>query len=71
MKYFLLGLIKIYQLAISGLLGPHCRFHPSCSSYTFEAVQKFGALKGLWLGIKRILKCHPYHPGGFDPVPEK
>lgn len=71
MKYFLLGLIKIYQLTISGLLGPHCRFHPSCSSYTFEAVQKFGALKGLWLGIKRILKCHPYHPGGFDPVPEK
>lgn len=62
-------LIKIYQYGISPLLGPRCRFWPSCSQYTLEAIQLHGPLKGSWLGFKRILKCHPLHPGGIDPVP--
>lgn len=70
MKYIVLALIRFYQVAISGLLGPHCRFRPSCSAYTYEAVKRFGFLRGLWLGTKRICKCHPYHSGGFDPVPK-
>lgn len=70
MKQIVLALIRFYQLAISGLLGPHCRFYPSCSHYSYEAIGRFGLLRGLFLGIKRILKCHPYHPGGYDPVPK-
>jgi putative membrane protein insertion efficiency factor len=63
------GAIRLYQVTISPLLGPRCRFFPSCSVYTIEAVHKHGALKGLWLGLVRIAKCHPFHPGGVDPVP--
>ena len=66
----LLFLIRCYQKGISPLLGKHCRFSPSCSAYTYEAIAKHGALKGIFLGIKRLLKCHPFHPGGYDPVPE-
>jgi uncharacterized protein len=65
----LIGLIRIYQWAVSPLLGPCCRFHPNCSSYCIEAIETYGLRKGLWLGTKRLLKCHPLHPGGFDPVP--
>ncbi|WP_332697907.1 membrane protein insertion efficiency factor YidD [Halalkalibacter lacteus] len=71
MKAILLFIIQIYQRVISPLKPPTCRFYPTCSHYGFEAIVRFGALKGTWLTIKRISKCHPYHPGGIDPVPEK
>lgn len=67
----LIGLIRIYQRFISPLKPPTCRFYPTCSHYGLEAVKRFGPLKGSWLTIKRLLKCHPFHPGGIDPVPEK
>ncbi|GHG58546.1 putative membrane protein insertion efficiency factor [Alishewanella longhuensis] len=69
--WLMLGLVRGYQLLISPLLGPRCRFHPTCSHYAIEAIGRFGAVKGAWLAGKRILKCHPFHPGGEDPVPEK
>jgi len=69
MKPLLLALIRIYQYVISPFLGRRCRFFPSCSEYTAEAVDKHGALKGARLGLKRISRCHPWNPGGFDPVP--
>ncbi|MCS7088158.1 MAG: membrane protein insertion efficiency factor YidD [Thermoflexales bacterium] len=62
-------LVRIYQLTLSQALPPSCRFYPSCSEYTYQAIEKYGALKGSWLGLKRILRCHPFHPGGYDPVP--
>jgi putative membrane protein insertion efficiency factor len=61
--------IRLYQLVLSPLLGRQCRFYPSCSSYTKEAIEKHGVLKGIFLGGKRLLKCHPFHPGGVDLVP--
>lgn len=64
-----LGLIRLYQYLISPLLGPACRFHPSCSAYTYDAIRLHGVLKGTYLGCRRILKCQPFHPGGYDPVP--
>ncbi|RLC05331.1 MAG: membrane protein insertion efficiency factor YidD [Deltaproteobacteria bacterium] len=69
MKYLFLILIKAYQYTISPVLGPACRFSPSCSKYSYEAIARYGTVKGLSLSIRRILKCHPYHPGGIDPVP--
>ena len=69
-KFFLLW-IRFYQWAISPLLGKTCRFLPTCSNYTYEAIQEHGVIKGIFLGCKRILKCHPFHPGGYDPVPKK
>ncbi|MFZ1246043.1 MAG: membrane protein insertion efficiency factor YidD [Azonexus sp.] len=69
MKYLLIGLIRIYQYAISPFLGRSCRYVPSCSTYAAEAVQKYGAFRGGWLGFKRVCRCHPWHPGGYDPVP--
>jgi uncharacterized protein len=69
MKQLLLALIRGYQYLFRPLLGSNCRFYPSCSDYAREAVDKHGALKGSWLALRRILRCHPYHPGGFDPVP--
>jgi hypothetical protein len=69
MAGLIVGMIRFYQRRISPLTGPTCRFHPTCSQYTLQAVQKYGALKGSWLGIRRIFRCHPFHPGGFDPVP--
>ncbi|AKU14622.1 membrane protein insertion efficiency factor YidD [Aromatoleum toluclasticum] len=69
MKSLLLGLLRVYRYAISPMLGRNCRFHPSCSEYAAEAVQRHGALKGGWLALKRVGRCHPFHPGGYDPVP--
>lgn len=62
-------LIRSYQLLVSPLLPPSCRFHPSCSHYALEALQKHGAMRGLWHALRRIARCHPWHPGGYDPVP--
>lgn len=71
MKQLLLSLIKFYRKFISPMTPPACRFHPTCSQYGLEAIETHGAMKGGYLTIKRILKCHPFHPGGFDPVPPK
>jgi putative membrane protein insertion efficiency factor len=62
-------LIRLYQITLSPLLGPTCRFYPSCSNYALEAVGRFGLVRGGWLSLKRIGRCHPWHPGGVDPVP--
>jgi uncharacterized protein len=64
-----IALIRVYQLVISPMLGPRCRFVPTCSTYAIEAIQLHGVLKGSFLAVKRIVKCHPGHPGGIDPVP--
>ncbi|MDE0140950.1 MAG: membrane protein insertion efficiency factor YidD [Caldilineaceae bacterium] len=69
MRSVLLLLIRLYQRGISPLLGSNCRFHPTCSQYTYEAVERYGAVQGGWMGLRRICRCHPWHPGGFDPVP--
>jgi putative membrane protein insertion efficiency factor len=69
MRQVLRQLIRFYQYIISPLLGPRCRFYPSCSCYADEAIEHYGALKGSYLAVRRILRCHPWHPGGFDPVP--
>lgn len=66
---FLLALIRLYQLTLSPVLGNHCRFTPSCSVYTSEAIRRYGAIKGGWLGLKRIARCNPLCEGGEDPVP--
>ena len=63
--------IRLYQASISPLLGAHCRHIPSCSQYTIEAIQEWGVVKGIWLGSKRIARCHPWGTSGFDPVPRK
>lgn len=70
-KQLLIAPIRIYQYCISPMLGCHCRFQPTCSAYMIEAIDKHGALKGLWLGTKRICQCHPWGKSGYDPVPEK
>ncbi|MBU1168800.1 MAG: membrane protein insertion efficiency factor YidD [Proteobacteria bacterium] len=62
-------LIRIYQTFLSPLTGPSCRFYPTCSEYAYQAFERHGLLKGAYLSIRRIFKCHPFHPGGFDPVP--
>ena len=69
MRPALLALIRAYQYLLRPLLGANCRFYPSCSDYAQEALVRHGAAKGAWLATRRILRCHPYHPGGFDPVP--
>ncbi len=70
MRALLRFLIRAYQLAVSPLLGPRCRFHPSCSQYALEALTRHGALRGSWLALRRLARCHPFHPGGYDPVPD-
>jgi hypothetical protein len=69
MKYIGLGLIRLYQMTLSKVLPPSCRFEPSCSHYTYEAINKYGLFKGAWMGFRRILRCNPFNPGGYDPVP--
>jgi putative membrane protein insertion efficiency factor len=70
MKSLLLKLIRFYQRKISPLFGPKCRFYPTCSAYTFEAIERYGAVRGVFLGIRRILRCNILFPGGVDPVPD-
>lgn len=70
MKYLFIGLVRLYQMVISPWMPETCRFKPSCSAYSMEAFHKHGALKGLWLTVKRISRCHPWGDGGYDPVPE-
>jgi putative membrane protein insertion efficiency factor len=69
MKYLALAPIRLYQILVSPALPSTCRFVPSCSQYAVEAITHFGLLKGGWLAVKRILRCHPFNPGGYDPVP--
>ena len=69
MRWIVLGLIRFYQRFLSPLLGSNCRYLPTCSHYTYEAIEKYGVAQGGWMGIKRIARCHPWHPGGYDPVP--
>lgn len=71
MKQIFIGLFRFYQKAISPLTPPSCRFYPTCSHYGVEALEKHGAIKGLYLTIRRISKCHPFHEGGLDPVPDE
>jgi uncharacterized protein len=69
MTQLALILIRAYQVTLSSLLGGHCRFFPSCSRYTYEAIQRYGWLRGTWMGLKRVGRCHPFARGGYDPVP--
>lgn len=70
MRRLILGLIRIYQLTLSPLLGSNCRFQPTCSAYATESIKKHGVLKGGYLSFRRLIKCHPFHEGGYDPVPD-
>ena len=69
MQHLLVGLIRCYQLLLSPFLGNQCRFTPTCSQFAREAVEQHGALKGSWMAMRRVARCHPWHPGGHDPVP--
>ncbi|QAA23912.1 membrane protein insertion efficiency factor YidD [Sporolactobacillus terrae] len=71
MKHVFIFIIRLYQKFISPFTPPTCRFYPTCSHYAVEALTRFGMIKGGWLTIKRLVKCQPFHPGGYDPVPEK
>ena len=70
MRWLLIGFLKAYRFAISPLYGQVCRYHPTCSAYALEAVTKHGSIKGSWLAVRRIGRCHPWAAGGYDPVPE-
>jgi uncharacterized protein len=70
MKQVLLTVLSFYRRHISPRLPPSCRFTPTCSQYTYEAIERFGAAKGSWMGLKRLSRCHPFNPGGYDPVPD-
>ncbi|WP_141433789.1 membrane protein insertion efficiency factor YidD [Bacillus sp. 03113] len=71
MKFLFIAIIRFYQTVISPFTPPTCRFYPTCSQYGLEAIKKYGAIKGGWLTLKRLVKCHPFHPGGIDPVPKQ
>lgn len=71
MRRLLIGIIKGYQFLLSPLIGQNCRFHPTCSHYAIEAINEHGVLKGGYLSVRRIIKCHPFNEGGHDPVPKK
>jgi uncharacterized protein len=71
MKIVAMGMIKVYQATLSQVIPSSCRYSPTCSQYTYEAIERFGLLTGVWMGIKRIGRCHPWHEGGYDPVPDK
>jgi putative membrane protein insertion efficiency factor len=71
MRQVLTGMIRLYQLTLSPLLGPRCRFYPSCSCYAQSAIERYGVIEGCWLSLKRLLRCHPFAAGGYDPVPDK
>lgn len=70
MRYVFIFIVRAYQVVLSPLLPAACRYHPTCSHYAIEALEKHGAIRGGWLAVKRIARCHPFRPGGFDPVPE-
>jgi len=70
LKTLALWMLRGYQLLISPMLGQTCRFSPSCSNYSMQAIQRFGFFKGSYLTVRRLLRCHPFHPGGYDPVPD-
>ena len=71
MSRILIAVLRLYRYAVSPLFGAHCRFHPTCSCYAEDAVRRFGVVRGGWLSLRRLGRCHPWHPGGADPVPEK
>ncbi len=71
MQRLLILFVRAYRLLLSPFLGHHCRFYPTCSCYAETSIQQYGVIKGSWLAIKRIARCHPWHPGGVDPVPEQ
>ncbi|WP_181310102.1 membrane protein insertion efficiency factor YidD [Nocardioides campestrisoli] len=70
-KLLLIGLLRLYRTFISPLYGQVCRYHPTCSAYALDAVTEYGALKGSWLAVRRLSRCHPWSPGGYDPVPPR
>lgn len=69
MRRLSLAMIRLYQQTISQVLPPSCRFRPSCSEYTYEAIVRYGLFRGIWMGTRRLSRCHPFHAGGYDPVP--
>lgn len=70
MRRFLIFLVRVYRYTVSPFLGNHCRFHPSCSHYAQHALERHGVLRGSWLSVRRLGRCHPWAPGGYDPVPD-
>jgi putative membrane protein insertion efficiency factor len=68
MRKLIVGILRLYKMTVSPLLPSACRYYPSCSQYTSQAVEKYGAARGLWMGVKRLSRCHPFHAGGLDPV---
>jgi len=71
MRQILIGFIKVYRMVLSPFIGQHCRFTPTCSEYAVQAIDEHGSLRGSWLAIRRLSRCHPFHTGGWDPVPQK